>query len=210
MGGRFSVCVVLCVYLNMYIRRGGLSSQNGRLCRPSFSRPLLNFRIFTREAKGGGGVNYRYISHNSVRPQKKEKKRSKKKFHDSSMANCRWGGRPLSFFFLFLFRDGAENERKWRHKFVKLFRVSYIYTIFFFFAFSHTKSLIGCWNSRVPWRHLTLCKKKPKSDGFKITWRPPPFASVLVLLLLLILFTMGDEIRSRMKDTRTTEFHKKK
>ena len=86
---------------------------------------------------------------------------------------------------------------------------SLLYT-FFFFAFSHTKSLIGCWNSRVPWRHLTLCKKKPKSDGFKITLRPPPFASVLVLLLLLILFTMGDEIRSRMKDTRTTEFHKKK
>ena len=26
---------------------------------------------------------------------------------------------------------------------------SLLYT-FFFFAFSHTKSLIGCWNSRVP------------------------------------------------------------
>jgi hypothetical protein len=75
--------------------------------------PLLNFRIFTREAKGGGGVNYRYISHNSVRPQKKEKKNVPKR---NSMT-VPWqiadeGGRPLRFFFLFLFRDGAENERK--------------------------------------------------------------------------------------------------
>lgn len=45
-----------------------------------------------------------------------------------------------------------ENERKWRHKFVKLFRDSFPH------AHRRAQCLIGCRNSRVPWRRLTLSK----------------------------------------------------
>ena len=52
--------------------------------------PLLNFRIFTREAKGGGGVNYRYIS-TAWSAHRREAKKKKKTFQKgkNSMANCR-------------------------------------------------------------------------------------------------------------------------
>lgn len=97
------MCCVVCVleYVYIYVAAGCPVKMAAFVVLLSLA-PLLNFRIFTREAKGGGGVNYRYISHNSVRPQKKEKKNVPKR---NSMT-VPWqiadeGGRPLRFFFSF-------------------------------------------------------------------------------------------------------------
>jgi hypothetical protein len=105
------MCIrVVCVLEYVYTSRRAVRSKKWPPLSFSLSPALLNFRIFTREAKGGGGVNYRYISSTRSAHRREAKKNNvpkkvKKEFHDSSMANCRGG--PL-----LLFRDGAENERK--------------------------------------------------------------------------------------------------
>lgn len=147
MGG-LCVCVyVLCVYLNMYIRRGGLSGQkNGRLCRPR-SPALLNFRIFTREAKGGGGVNYRYISSTRSAHRREAKKnnvpKKVKKKKNSMTVPWQIAGGDL-FSYLGMGRRMNGNDV------INLSNCSESLLLLLFLAFSHTKSLIGCWNSRVP------------------------------------------------------------
>lgn len=105
------MCIyVLCVYLNMYIRRGGLSGQkNGRLCRSRSPRPFSIF-AFSHERRKEEEELTIDISPQLGPPTEERRKNNvpkkvKKEFHDSSMANCRGG--PL-----LLFRDGAENERK--------------------------------------------------------------------------------------------------
>ena len=110
-------------------------------------------------------------------------------------------GKVLFFFFspkklpLKIF-EWAENERKWRHKFVKLFPAPL--TMFFVgpsclsvwcshrdIHSTHT-GLIGC-RIHVPWRHLTLCKVQndglEEEKGKKIKKNLSLFFRAVLLLL---------------------------
>jgi hypothetical protein len=67
-------------------------------------------------------------------------KKVKKEFHDSSMANCRGD----------LFSYLGMGRRINGNDVINLSNCSESLLLLLFLAFSHTKSLIGCWNSRVP------------------------------------------------------------
>lgn len=130
------MCIrVVCVLEYVYTSRRAVRSKKWPPLSSSRSPRPFSIFAFSHERRKEEEELTIDISPQLGPPTEERRKKitfkKKKEFHDSSMANCR-GDRPL-----LLFRDGAENERKWRHKFVKLFRVS---SSSFFGLFSHEES----------------------------------------------------------------------